>query len=108
MNYSAITKAEEIFKRTQKQKENASKEEEKLKAHILEAIEKDGMKVFLQFLKDLSLWDKVDEDINPEVLSYRRGRRDVWLIVRSLIPKDILAQIEIYNKYQIKAEDERK
>ena len=101
MNYDAITKAEEILKRAKKQKENASKEEEKLKACVLEAVKKEGMKVFLQFLKDLSLWDKVDEDINPEILSYRRGRRDIWLIVRSLVPKDILADIEIYDKYRI-------
>ena len=39
-------------------------------------------------------------NINTDVLAYKKGRRDSWLILRNLLPKDILAQIEIYDEAQ--------
>lgn len=55
-------------------------------------------KYFLLYLKSLCLWNDQDNNINNEILIYKKGRRDIWAIIRNFLPKDILAQIEIYEE----------
>ena len=52
--------------------------------------------LILKFLKNTCLWDSQNTNIDDGILKYQKGRRDVWLILRQLLPKDILAQVEIY------------
>jgi len=55
-------------------------------------------KYFLKYLKNLCLWSEQDININPDILIYKKARRDIWAIIRNFIPKEILAQIEIYEE----------
>lgn len=54
-------------------------------------------KFFLKFLKKICGWNDQDNNINPEMLIYKKGRRDIWAIIRNIVPKDVLAQVEIYD-----------
>ena len=56
-------------------------------------------KYFGKFLKEICKWDDTtceNIDVNPQVLAYQKGRRDIWLIVRNFIPAKDLANIEIF------------
>lgn len=102
MNYNSITNPEFIQQEMARQKKEQEIEKEKIKQFFVDACEKEGFKLLLQMLKDLSLWDKVEQNIDVGILQYQRGRRDIWLLLRGYVPKDVLAQIEIYNKYRLK------
>ena len=103
MNYNSITNAEFMQQEFARQKEQQEIEDKKIKQFFIDTCEKEGFKLLLQMIKDLSLWDKVEENIDVGILQYQRGRRDMWLILRNYVPKDVLAQIEIYNKYRLKS-----
>lgn len=49
----------------------------------------------LRFLKRICNWE-CESNVDANTLIYRGGRRDIWLIMRTLLSKDILAQVEIY------------
>lgn len=49
----------------------------------------------LKFLKRICNWE-CESNVDANTLIYRGGRRDIWLIMRTLLPKDILTQVEIY------------
>lgn len=51
----------------------------------------------LKFLKKICNWE-CESNTDANTLLYRGGRRDIWLILRTLLPKDVLAQVEIYDK----------
>ena len=58
---------------------------------------KDQNGIFLlKFLKDTCLWDSQNTNIDKDILAYQKGRRDIWLILRTLLPKDVLAKVEIF------------
>lgn len=102
MNNQSITNPEYLQQEIARQKEQQEKENKIIKQCFIEACEKEGFKLLLQMIKDLSLWDKVEQNIDAGILQYQRGRRDMWLILRSYVPKDVLSQIEIHNKYRLK------
>lgn len=84
------------------EKQNKVQEKEKQMIEDLKLACKDifstpNGKFFLKYLKRLSFWSEQDLNINNEILIYKKGRRDIWVIIRNLIPKDVLAQIEIYD-----------
>lgn len=106
MNYDAMTNSEKYQQEQLRNKVQKEKEEAILKQAIFEITQKDNANILLQFLKDISLWDLQDNNIDKEILAYQKGRRDIWLILRNFIPRDILANIEIDNKYRIKLEGE--
>lgn len=58
-------------------------------------------KCVLQLIKNLSLWDSEQNNVEQQALAYERGRRDNWLLIRQFIPAEVLAEIEIYNKHNI-------
>lgn len=97
MNNNSNSKIDEVFKR-QQEKEQAEKElTENLKIACKEVFSDVNGKFFLKFLKDICFWAEQDPNINNEILIYKKGRRDIWAIIRNIIPPDILAQIEIYD-----------
>ncbi len=102
MNYNSKTNFEKIEQEQAKNKLKAEKKEAILKECFLETTKKDYAKIYLQFIKDICLWDLQEENIDKEILAYKKGRRDIWLIIRNFIPKDVLAEIEIYNKYEVR------
>lgn len=99
MNYETKTNCEKLQLQQARNLEQTKKEEAILKEALLEITKKDYGRIILRFLKDVCLWDTTDENIDKDILAYKKGRRDIWAILRSFIPKDILAEIEIFDKY---------
>ena len=95
MNSQSIVDA--IKERERELQEKEKKEIEDLKLACKEIFKDVNGKFFLQYLKNRCGWNDQDNNINPEVLIYKKGRRDIWTIVRAVLPKDIVAQIEIYD-----------
>lgn len=97
----------EMFKRKSKvdvlfeKQEEARKKQQKIVEDLMFAC-KDLFSTpngifFLKYLFKMCFWGEQDTNINHDVLLYKKGRRDTWAIIRNVIPKDILAQIEIYD-----------
>ena len=85
---------QEEKKELEKQKQE---EYEKLRIACKEIFKGNNGLYFLNFLKNTCLWDSQNTNIDDGILKYHKGRRDVWLIIRALIPKDVLTRVEIYN-----------
>lgn len=95
------TKVEENKKFEKEQKEKQQKIDEKLKTCFAAALStKEGMIAF-QLIKKLSLWDEPCSSTNVDSEIYKKGRRDMWLMIREYLPPDILAKIEIYEKLNL-------
>jgi hypothetical protein len=78
--------------------EKQKKELDSLKLACKEIFKGNNGLHILKFIKTTCLWDSENTNIDKDLLAYRAGRRDIWLILRSLLPKDILAQVEIYDE----------
>lgn len=89
-------KVDKINEEIEQSVEKEQKEIENLKLAVKEIFNNVNGFYFLKFLKKISFWDEQDMNINMDVLAYKKGRRDIWLIIRNILPKDILAKIEIY------------
>ena len=87
---------DEINKKKQEANEKSRQLQEDLKLAAKELFKDNNGKMFLKYLKEICLWDEVNLNINNEILIYKKGRRDIWSIIRSILPKDVLAQIEIF------------
>ena len=94
------SKVDDIFQQQQEKIEREKQEIENLKLACSEVFSSTNGKYVLRFLKKISGWSEQDMNINTDVLAYKKGRRDSWLILRNLLPKDIIAQIEIYDEAQ--------
>ena len=92
------SKIDEILEKQKQADLREKKEIENLKLACREVFTDVNGKLFLKFLKKISGWNDQDNNINNEVLIYKKGRRDIWAIIRNLIPKDVLVQIEIYDE----------
>lgn len=90
-----------LIEKQQKRIEREKKEIENIKLACRETFNDVNGKFFLQFLKRICGWNDQDNNINTEVLAYKKGRRDIWNIIRNVLPKDVLAQVEIYDDYKI-------
>ena len=90
-------KIDEIFEKQKKEEEKQKKIFEDLKIACKGIASGTNGKFFLKFLKDICFWDEEDCNINNEILIYKKGRRDIWIIIRKILPPDVLAQIEIYD-----------
>lgn len=95
------TKIDELIEKQNQAELREKKELENLKISAKEVFKSAEGKHILRFLKKACHWDEQDMNINNEVLIYKKGRRDIWLIIRNLLPKDVLAQIEIYDTENI-------
>lgn len=93
-------KVDELLKKQREADEKQKKIVEDLKLACKDIFSTTNGKFFLKYLKRLSFWSEQDPNINSEVLLYKKGRRDVWAIIRNVIPKDVLAQIEIYDEIE--------
>ena len=91
------SKIDEIINSQKKKQEEQDRKFQELKAACGNIFQSRNGKIFLKFLKDLCLWDEQDCNINNDNLAYKKGRRDIWVIVRNLLPKELLVNIEIYN-----------
>ncbi len=91
------SKIDELLKKQQEAEEKEKKMVEDLKVVCKDIFSTPNGKFFLKYLKRLSFWSEQDLNINNEILIYKKGRRDIWAIIRNIIPKDVLAQIEIYD-----------
>lgn len=96
------SKIDELFKKQKEADEKEKKMVEDLKLACKDIFSTPNGKFFLKYLKRLSFWSEQDLNINNEILIYKKGRRDIWTIIRNLIPKDVLAQIEIYDNDDLK------
>lgn len=92
------TAVDELLEKQQEADERQQRELENLKLCCQEIFKDTNGKYFLRFLKRICLWDEEDVNINHDIILYKKGRRDVYQIIRTLLPKDVLAQIEIYDE----------
>jgi len=95
------SKVDELLKKQKEAEEKQKKELEDLKLVCKEIFSDVNGKFFLKYLKRLCLWSEQDLNINNDILIYKKGRRDIWTIIRNVLPKDVLAQIEIYSEDEI-------
>lgn len=91
------SKIDEIQKKQLEQAEKEQKLIADLKLCSQDIFSSKNGQFFLKYLKKLCLWSEQDLNINNEVLIYKKGRRDIWTIIRNVLPKEILAQVEIYD-----------
>lgn len=96
------SKIDELFEKQKQAEEKQKKIVENLKLSCKDIFSTPNGKFFLKFLKDMCFWSEQDRNINNEILIYKKGRRDIWAIIRNVIPKDVLAQIEIYDEVNLK------
>jgi len=96
------SKIDELLAKQSEAVEKEKKMVEDLKLACKDIFSTTNGKFFLKYLKRLSFWSEQDLNINNEILIYKKGRRDIWAIIRNIIPKDVLAQIEIYDNDDLK------
>lgn len=95
------TNIEKLQELQEKQAQDAKVLDEKYKQCFAKALSTEQGKCAFQLLHKLSLWDEMSDNDTSESLIYKRGRRDMWNMVRQYIPKKVLAEIEIYKQYEI-------
>ena len=76
--------------------EQEKEHQEKLKLAASEIFKGNNGEYVLNFLKEICLWNEQDTNINPNTVLYKKGRQDIWMVFRNILPKDILTKIEIY------------
>lgn len=96
------SRVDELLKKQREADEKQKKLVEDLKLACKDIFSTPNGKFFLKYLKNMCFWSEQDCNINNEILIYKKGRRDTWAIIRNLIPKDVLAQIEIYDEADLK------
>lgn len=92
------SKVDELLKKQKEAEAKQKKEIEDLKLACKDVFSGVNGKFFLKYLKRLCLWSEQDLNINNDILIYKKGRRDIWTIIRNIIPKETLAQIEIFDE----------
>lgn len=92
------SKIDEIIENQKTEIEKQKQETENMKLVCKSIFDNQNGKYFLKYLKNMCLWSEQDININTEILIYKKARRDIWAIIRNFIPKEILAQIEIYEE----------
>lgn len=75
--------------------EKEKQRQENLKLAAREIFKGNNGAYVLNFLKNICLWNEQDTNINPNMVLYKKGRQDIWLVFRNILPKDILTKIEI-------------
>lgn len=75
--------------------EKEKQRQENLKLAAREIFKGNNGIYILNFLKNICLWNEQDTNINPNMVLYKKGRQDIWLVFRNILPKDILTKIEI-------------
>lgn len=95
------SKVDELVEKQAEAEKRKKQEVENMKLVCKEIFDNPNGKFFLQFLKKSCGWNDQDNNINGEVLIYKKGRRDIWTIIRNILPKDILAQVEIYEEQKL-------
>ncbi len=98
MQINSKTQIEKILKEQQEKTKKQIEEIGKLKLACSEIFSNQNGKYFLNFLKNYCGWNSQDMNINNDVLAYQKGKRDVWILIRNVLPKDLLAEIEIYGE----------
>lgn len=83
------------------QAEKRLKEEDVLKQCLKKIVETKEGRIFLKYLNQLCLWSEQDLNINLEYLTYKKGRRDIWVMIRQLMPDETLFEIEIKDNLKI-------
>ena len=95
---SRKTDIDKLLEKQQQADERQKRELENLKLGCSQIFNDVNGKYFLRFMKRICCWAEEDMNINHDTIVYKKGRRDVWLILRTLLPKEVLAQIEIYDE----------
>lgn len=90
------TEIDKLLDASKKADERKKKRDEYYKQCFNKVSQSIEGKYVLQLIKNLSLWDRETTNATQDSLAYERGRRDMWLLIRQFVPKDTLAQIEIY------------
>lgn len=93
-----------MIKQRQAEKRKQEKEEA-LRKCFAKALETPEGKCAFKYIKKISLWDKENRNVDQQVVSYLQGRRDNWLLIRQFLPREVLAQIEIFDDYDIELEE---
>ena len=89
------TKVDGICENQQKAESERQKRIKNLKLALSESTKDVNVKFFLKFLKEACFWSELDDNINHDTIIYKKSRRDLWAVIRTLLPKKVLTQIEI-------------
>lgn len=92
------SKVDKLLEEQKNKKEKEEKQIQELKKICENACNDVNVKFILKFIKQICLWNDQNNDITPNIAIYNKGRRDVWAILRNIIPKSVLCQIEIYDE----------
>lgn len=95
------SKVDELVKKEQQKLEREKQEIKNLKLACSEIFKTTNGKYILRALKNFCGWNDQDMNVNADILAYKKGRRDVWVFLRNILPKDVVAQIEIYDEINL-------
>jgi len=96
MQINRKTDVDRILKEAEETIKKQEQEFKNLQNCCLELFKDENGKYLLKFLKDICCWAEEDLNVNRDIIIYKKGRRDIWLILREFLPKDILAQVEVF------------
>ena len=95
---SRKTDIDKLLEKQQQADERQKRELENLKLCCSQIFNDVNGKYFLRFMKRICCWAEEDMNINHDTIVYKKVRSYVCLILRTLLPKEVLAQIEIYDE----------
>lgn len=67
-----------------------------LKTAIDNLQEEKNLIFFLKFINKICGWNEQSVDITPNELIYKKGKRDIWVALRNVLPRKVVAKVEIY------------
>lgn len=94
------SRVDELVKINAEKEAKEKKEIENIRLACKDIFNSTNGKYFLQFLKKICGWNDSGNNINSEILIYQKGRRDIWNVIRNILPKEILVDVEIYEEYR--------
>lgn len=92
------TKTDYIKEQAEIEQKQKREEIEKLKFACWKVFNDENGLYILKFLKRICKWEDSDTNINHDQIIYDKGRRQIWTILRTVLPKKVLAEIEIYDE----------
>lgn len=92
-----MDKVDELTKKRQEKKEQEKKFIEDVKTSAENLFNSKNGKFFLKYLMNACLWNEQTINVDSNDVIYKKGRRDIWVLVRNILPKQILADVEIYD-----------
>lgn len=92
-----MDKVDELMKKRQEKQEKEKKFIEDVMLSCENLFNSKNGKFFLKYLMNVCLWNEQTINVDSNDVIYRKGRRDIWVLIRNVLPKQVLADVEIYD-----------